>query len=619
MFSKNNFLLLIALILISKSILVFTIHKTPRILGDGPEYYMMSESFLNHATPEMKREDKNTTINNSKHFGYHFTYINYTPFPGYYKSLDNKFYSYHFFSYPLLVTPIKYVLNIFNINDLKSFPLTNAILFITMIWLLYFKLNLPTTQKISLLLLVIFNPILYYLDWLHPEVFTYVFTVLSLMYYINKSYKSSYALMAIASWQNPPVIFFSLLIFMAHSFQYFKQQQYKKIISEGASLSLFILPMLFYYYNFGVLNLIVAKGFSSIHNITWNKIWDLYFGLVHGMILSSAVILIAFFSAIIKTFKQQNFTLFNVVLLLAIILMSIAVTTTSNWNSAMYYVIRYATWIYVFIIYFVVCNIRNRLLLISYINSICFICYHLLNPSFSGLALNKVSQYLLQNAPAVLIIDKQTFCQTAHYQGGYLDANKNPYPCILIDNNLYVKKIYTDLNGLNRFLKSKKYYINKQTRENIHRKYAHKKGGFFININENTISQKYFRYSGATLPSMIGKKQATYVTTNSTAPGFITYGPDITLPLGTYKFNTSYVSSSPKTTVVGRWYVGAFTATESKQLKTGNLIGTNNQPGHIVQSFTISNEYAHKPMQIRNYYNGIGDLTIRSLTITRVQ
>jgi hypothetical protein len=86
------------------------------------------------------------------------------------------------------------------------------------------------------------------------------------------------------------------------------------------------------------------------------------------------------------------------------------------------------------------------------------------------LALNKVSQYLLQNAPAVLIIDKQTFCATAHYQGGYLDANKNPYPCILIDNNLYVKKIYTDLNGLNRFLKSKKYYINKQTRENIHRK-----------------------------------------------------------------------------------------------------------------------------------------------------
>jgi hypothetical protein len=118
---------------------------------------------------------------------------------------------------------------------------------------------------------------------------------------------------------------------------------------------------------------------------------------------------------------------------------------------------------------------------------------------------------------------------------------------------------------------------------------------------------------------MIGKKQATYVTTNSTAPGFITYGPDITLPLGTYKFNTSYVSSSPKTTVVGRWYVGAFTATESKQLKTGNLIGTNNQPGHIIQSFTISNEYAHKPIEIRNYYNGIGDLTIKSLTITRVQ
>ena len=45
-----------------------------------------------------------------------------------------------------------------------------------------------------MLLLVVFSPILYYLNWTHPEVYTYVFVVLSLMFYHNKQYAASVSL-----------------------------------------------------------------------------------------------------------------------------------------------------------------------------------------------------------------------------------------------------------------------------------------------------------------------------------------------------------------------------------------------------------------------------------------
>lgn len=133
-----------------------------------------------------------------------------------------------------------------------------------------------------LVLFLIFNPIIYYLDWAHPEVFTYVFVVLSLMSFNNQNFKTSHVLMAVASWQNPPVIFFSLLVFSFNFFKYLKQKKLQCIFAEGISLSLFILPMVFYYYNYGVLNLIAAKGYSSIVKYLLIKYWIFILAYKYG-------------------------------------------------------------------------------------------------------------------------------------------------------------------------------------------------------------------------------------------------------------------------------------------------------------------------------------------------
>ena len=48
-------------------------------------------------------------------------------------------------------------------------------------------------------------------------------------------------------------------------------------------------------------------------------------------------------------------------------------------------------------------------------------------------------------------------------------------------------------------------------------------------------------------------------------------------------------------------------------------MGTNTKDAHIINTFTISEEYNDKKVEIRNFYNGTGNLTIKSLTITKVE
>lgn len=490
MFLKNNYftkdlLFYTLLTIVSSIILTISVTKNPHRTGDGHEYYMMAESFINHGSPNMTEGDRVSVENKSLKYSYKSYYIDRKNYSGYFKNFNGKYYSYHFFAYSLFTVPVKYVLNLLSVNDLQSFQITNSILFIIMVWLLYFKLQLPNTQKYALITLVIFNPVLYYLDWTHPEVFTYVFVVLSLMFINNKNYVASYVLMAIASWQNPPVIFFSLLVFLVHFFQNLRSKKYKHILLEGSALSLFLIPMIFYFYNYGVLNLIVAKGFSSIAYVSFIKVWDLYFGLQHGMILFSALIILTFIFIVIKKILYCDFNTISIIYLLSIVIMSVVVTTAPNWNCGMNYIIRYAIWIYPFIVYFIVLNSRNFRILnfIAYVNTIVFLIVFFIYSTFSYVYFNPLSKFLLSNYPSMYIVTKDTFAENIlHKESNYI----NELP-ILYNNGVNVRKILTNYSSLKSMLESSKYLITNTFREELINKYKKHKNLFFINIPRGKI------------------------------------------------------------------------------------------------------------------------------------
>ncbi len=144
------------------------------------------------------------------------------------------------------------------------------------------------------------------------------------------------------------------------------------------------------------------------------------------------------------------------------------------------------------------------------------------------------------------------------------------------------------------------------------------KKGFTLKPFEMVNSTQTWK--GAELPSRVGKKiKSIVIATMGTKTGYITFGPYVSLPAGKYSFDINYISKNKNNTIVGSWDVVIALPKEAKLLKKGQLIGTQGNDSHIIKNFTIPEEYSNEKIEIRNFYNGTGDLTIKSLTITRVQ
>jgi hypothetical protein len=105
---------------------------------------------------------------------------------------------------------------------------------------------------------------------------------------------------------------------------------------------------------------------------------------------------------------------------------------------------------------------------------------------------------------------------------------------------------------------------------------------------------------------------------NSDQPGYVTYGPYAQLPEGKYRFIIAYSSPASNTTTVGNWDVMLNLPNGAKLLNKGLLVGTDNTQRNITDTFILATEYAHKKIEIRNFYNGASDLSINSVTITRL-
>jgi len=127
------------------------------------------------------------------------------------------------------------------------------------------------------------------------------------------------------------------------------------------------------------------------------------------------------------------------------------------------------------------------------------------------------------------------------------------------------------------------------------------------------------KYNASELDSNCGIKQNEYRTAKESMDksGYITFGPYISLSSGKYKFNINYMSPESNTTNIGTWDVVVDLPKGIKQLKNGPLIGTNGRDAHVINTFTMPKEYNEKEVEIRNFYNGTGSLTIKSLTITQ--
>ncbi len=367
-------MLFILLIIYSACILLYSCSlMTPIILGDGHEYLGMTVSFFNHLSPELNNIDNALRASiektNSAAFSASLDYA------GYFKSLNGDFYSFHFWSYPLFNLPVFSILHYLRFNELRTFSITNSVLLIVCLFIIVSSSKLTDYQKLWLFLFSVFNPVLLYIGWSSPEIYSYAFVLISLVFALEQNYQASIIASSIASLQNPPIILLNFyLIFCGYkkSKLDFKNLFYLILLS-----SISIIPYLFYYYNYKVPNLIVSTGSSSINFISFNKLINLFLDPNCGLFPYIPLLFVISLVGLLHSFQKRESFVPSIWFIL--VLMAIMVTTIGNWNSGMMYINRYSVWMIPFIIvtavhstkYYSSTKKRNIFLLIALMSNIC--------------------------------------------------------------------------------------------------------------------------------------------------------------------------------------------------------------------------------------------------------
>lgn len=350
----------VLLLIYSLFLLLYSIFfSEPSMVGDGEEYLGMTASFFNHLSPDLRKEDIKLKEDILRKNG--IPVDRRAPYYGYFESLDNKYYSYHFWAYSLLNLPIFYILNYSGLNEMRSFQISNSMLLIICLGcIIYFK-NLSPKQRLWLFLLSSLNPILLYVKWPHPEVFCYAFLTLAIFSALDKNYRIAVLASSIASLQSTPVMIFTIILILFGWNDGARGSRELICLALISIVSFF--SYIFYYAHYNTLNLIVHLGWADVSYISLDKILSLFFDLNFGLFPYVPILLSISMLLLMVGIANRDF--YTTYLWVTLFLMAVLFSTQYLWNCGMMYIHRYAILMCPILVLIVIYNMPKHPRLIS--------------------------------------------------------------------------------------------------------------------------------------------------------------------------------------------------------------------------------------------------------------
>ena len=306
----------------------------PSTEGDGIEYYLTNQSFYNHLSFSQRPEDVSTLKEVLDH-----PYIESYPVKyNYFTSLKGKLYGCHFWLYPLVAVPAKALLNKFGGNEKHVFQVTNVFFFLLATYAILFVTKTSFTNRAVFFLLHFFSPILWFINWPHPEVFVYSILTLAFVCYLNKSYLAATFFSSVAAMQFQPLAILSLgfAVIALVSFYTSEISNLRKLFFcclVCLALSLNFIPSIWYYSRFGKFNLLSSQGYASFQSISIGKILAILFDLNTGMLPYMPAVVVLFALCLLVIIKNIKSNIDMVLLLLAIAATMAACAVNTLWNS----------------------------------------------------------------------------------------------------------------------------------------------------------------------------------------------------------------------------------------------------------------------------------------------
>ncbi len=372
----------IAIAILSMILILYCLRTNPIREGDGYEYALILESFFNHFSPDIREADITSLIKivESQPSTYDVNVLQRILeayrngedeiYLGVLKSNQGEYFGYHFWLYPLINLPVKAFLAALNLNELKAFQLTNALLIIlTIVYVLLFSKQSPFGRW-AMSLLYLAGCIFFYLKWPHPEIFIAAMILISGCAFMEKRLHLSVIAATLATLQNPSVVFLVASIFIFSIFKDFNINTLrqpimliKKHIGMAIIASFSLLPYIFYYYHYQKFSLIAYRGFVDPSLISMQRFMSTIFDLNQGLIVGFPGIMIGVFLLIvyrlIQAISKNKKPYFNQIdiLLVAFLLMLQPTLSQTNWNHGQSIFSRYAFWLGMILIVWVVANL----------------------------------------------------------------------------------------------------------------------------------------------------------------------------------------------------------------------------------------------------------------------
>ncbi len=354
---------MLIMIAITLTIISVWFSRDPYIQGDGIEYLAMTSSIVNHRSPDLRRTDVTDLLSNPAIQAINANYMRELlpafgndeakQINGYFRSKDGRFYSYHFWLYPIFNAPGFVLSNWLHIDPVNSFLFTNVLILLLASILAVSCRRYSIGQQWALFAFIWLGGSSLYVNWSSPEVFTFSTMVMAGIELKNRRYFLASFLLALAAQQNPPVGLLSaasLLLTLPNLWRgRAKLLWLSKQLAKGVLVCVtLLLSPLFYFISYGTSNLIAHSGQASAANISAARLVSFFFDLNQGMVIGIPGLAVAGTIALLYLCNRKRFARLPLgILLLAAIstlLMVIPSLSTINFNSGSSGMARYALW-----------------------------------------------------------------------------------------------------------------------------------------------------------------------------------------------------------------------------------------------------------------------------------
>jgi len=277
-------------------------------------------------------------------------------FGGLYPDKFGNYRYYHYWLYSAIVSPIYYIFHIIDSTgrlEYLSFSIANFLLLLFAFWYA-FKMN-PRLPSIITLFLLLFTPIVAFVNLQHPEIFCFSLIFLAFSLLTNKKFKFlSPIFLGLAASMNAPIILFfpALFIIDLKNVDSCKLKKvYKLLLGYTIGLIIAISPLIYYMYYFNTPNVIAHIGLASIDNASISRVIDIFLNPFIGAVFFFPML----FFLLPECIKKENWLIFCL-LSTSVIAATWLATSTANFNSSQIGTVNYILWLLAPLWYFLFKN-----------------------------------------------------------------------------------------------------------------------------------------------------------------------------------------------------------------------------------------------------------------------